>query len=468
MRRGHLDPPGRRIDDVRAARRVADEQRSVVGEEEGLCRDLVAEVDRLRERRRAATDVPQLEPVVVRRQREHGAGTVDRRVDGRIALVEVLDESGLVGERREERTSCLEVVVAFECLDREQGGEVESILSHTGRHRGQSPGLGGPLAIDRDAPLPEGEHSRRSEDDHQHGRAGEEHPQALVPASFGSDALGVFGLGTTCRGEARVEEVARHLVERTPGRGVDAELDQRLQPGTAIERGLVAPLVVPGRCARPELTEHPPSVAILGEPGAQARPRTEHGLVGHLDGGVVDRHEARPDQCGQCLLRVGVAGGQQLGDRHAVGGLDVGDGRPEPGEDVACGRTRGVGERRPGRLGGAGDGAAHAAGLRVGVACEQVAVAPQPGLAQCVREQRQGAGLAEDVVDDLVVEASLEPQRGRLRRHGDHPPELVVTRRAEQHMGSRQGVGEPWVRRARSVVVGPQGHHHAGAPRLGQ
>ena len=107
-----------------------------------------------------------------------------------------------------------------------------------------------------------------------------------------------------------------------------------------------------------------------------------------------------------------------------------------------------VRQRVDDRVGGARDRRGDAAAVAVALDGERAAVAPLPGRAQRVREQRQRAGLAGDVAQDQLDEAGLEPQAGEPRRLGDGALELVGGHRAEQDLVGGDRARERGVRRS--------------------
>ena len=95
-----------------------------------------------------------------------------------------------------------------------------------------------------------------------------------------------------------------------------------------------------------------------------------------------------------------------------------------------------------------------AAARAVALDGERAPVAPLPGRAQRVREQRQRAGLGGDVAQDQLDEAGLEPQAGEPCRLRDGARELVVGHRAEQDLVGGDRGGEVGVRAEPAVEVG--------------
>ena len=148
--------------------------------------------------------------------------------------------------------------------------------------------------------------------------------------------------------------------------------------------------------------------AVLVEPAAQPRPRADQRLVGDLGGAVVERDEPRvgepPEQCAHRLGR-GLLG-HELVDGHAPARVlaalaELGHAQ----EHAARQRALLVRQAVDDRIGGARERGGDAAGLAVAVDGERAAVAPLPGGAQRVREQRQRAGLGGDVAQDQLDEA---------------------------------------------------------------
>ena len=207
------------------------------------------------------------------------------------------------------------------------------------------------------------------------------------------------------------------------------ELERGREPGAAVEIGRLPAAGVPEPRGVADLLVRAKSRAVLVEPLAQLGPLADQGLVGHLDGAVVERDEA--------LLGEPV---QERLDRRRVGALrhELADG-DAPARVVAALAELGhadqdaadqpallLGQRVDEPVGGAADGRCHAAGLAVTRDGERAAVAVLPGGAQRVREQRQRARLGGDVAHDQLDQAGLELQPGEPGRLGDRALELAA------------------------------------------
>ena len=88
------------------------------------------------------------------------------------------------------------------------------------------------------------------------------------------------------------------------------------------------------------------------------------------------------------------------------------------------------------------DGGGDPADLGVSRRAQRVAVAAFPHLRQCGGDERQGI-VAGDVGGDQRDELRFHVAAGAPGRHLDDPPQLVVGRRADQHLGVVDQLGEP-------------------------
>ena len=180
------------------------------------------------------------------------------------------------------------------------------------------------------------------------------------------------------------------------------------------------------------------SLTVLVEPGAQRRPVADERLVSDLHRALIDRHQPSLDQQTQHLLDVTspLGSGRELADTNASAGVlrplaELGQAQ----KDVA--RQRLLLERERllvHRLRGLRDGPADATRLHVAEEGEHPIAAPPPGLEEAVREQRQGAWLADDVAQDAFRQAGLENEPGLLGRPFDRPPQLLLRHGADQRL----------------------------------
>jgi hypothetical protein len=159
--------------------------------------------------------------------------------------------------------------------------------------------------------------------------------------------------------------------------------------------------------------------------------------VGDLRGPLAERHEPRLRQAveqGLDLLWGGSLGNQLLDRDPASRVLDSLPEFRQAQEDVAH-QALAIGRHCPhdgvGRL---RDGRCDAATGTVSLDRERPSVALRPGLAQRMREQRQGTGLARHVAQDQLHKARLEAQPGHARGLGDGLLELFVGHGSEQDL----------------------------------
>ena len=158
--------------------------------------------------------------------------------------------------------------------------------------------------------------------------------------------------------------------------------------------------------------QDPLAFDVVLEPAAEPGPGAGEGLVGDLDDAVVAGDQAGPHEPVDELVLVRV--------RWRPGGVGPGRAPARPrcrvrragaaGRGAAC---AGPGSRSPySVLGGLGDGAADPAGGLVAGDGQGASFAAQPGLAQGVGEQGEGAGLVLDLADEEVDQAGLDDQPG--------------------------------------------------------
>ena len=111
-------------------------------------------------------------------------------------------------------------------------------------------------------------------------------------------------------------------------------------------------------------------------------------------------------------------------------------------------------------VGGLRDRRGDPAGGAVGLDCERASVAPLPGRAQRVREQRQRPGLAGHLAHGQLDQPRLEPQPRQPRRLGHRPLELVLAHRPERELVGSDRAGELGMRQELAVHVGPHPDRH--------
>lgn len=185
--------------------------------------------------------------------------------------------------------------------------------------------------------------------------------------------------------------------------------------------------------------------------------------MSQLDACVSHCHQPRPGERAEQRLQVrGLVGvGRQLGDRdpsaRVVGALaELG----QPHEDVAGkGLLRGI-EPTVDRLGGAGDGAPHAARVVVPVVGQHPSPPPLPGLEQRMGQQGQGPGLPGQVLHDHIGETRFQPETGDTGGPLDGRGHLLVGHRAHQCGTGLDQRRQPAVGAAVAVEVAADGEHH--------
>ena len=85
-------------------------------------------------------------------------------------------------------------------------------------------------------------------------------------------------------------------------------------------------------------------------------------------------------------------------------------------------------------------------------------LAPDPRLAQRVRQQRQGTGLALHLADEHLDEPRLQQQPVLPGRRLDRRSQVLVVHRAQQVETPLDESGERWVGGEVAEAVGAQGH----------
>ncbi len=200
------------------------------------------------------------------------------------------------------------------------------------------------------------------------------------------------------------------------------------------------------------------TIAILVEPRAQPRPVPDERLVRDLGRAVADGDEAgvghRVEQLGDALVAPERG---ELGQRRPAAGVLGPFSRFGQREERAPRKLLLVGiERAVHVFCGRRHRGAHSARGPVRVERELPAVPILPRRAKCVGEQRQGAGLAQDLLDQHLDQARLDVQTRDLRRTGNGLAQLLLTHRAKQQLIRCDRPRQSWMLGAAPVVIGAQ------------
>ena len=212
---------------------------------------------------------------------------------------------------------------------------------------------------------------------------------------------------------------------------------------------------VPGVGGGGEVVEDPLALDVVLEPAAEPRPGAGERLVGDLDDAVVAGDQAGPDEPVDELVLVGVGDDLAAGDAGADG-LALLSGGDQPQEQVVQRLALSGLEVAVQLLGGLGDGAADPAGGLVAGDGEGASFAAQPGLAQGVGEQGEGAGLVLDLADEEVDQAGLDDEPGLPGGSFDGFAQLVGGHGGEDVQAAFDQAGEGGVGGDVSHPVGPE------------
>ena len=229
--------------------------------------------------------------------------------------------------------------------------------------------------------------------------------QQTQPAVGPALALGL----ALARDPAIVEELALELVQLRIVLG--GPVERRGEPGPAVELGGVAHRVAPLAGGADQVMVEAPSLGVLLEPAAQARPLAKQRLVRDLDRALVDREQPTLGEHGERPGGGLVAVQLELVERHAPADESLGilvvagepqQHRPRPAPLVCVQALICV-------LGKPRDRALHAADALVGAVAKRALVAMLPEFEQGGGKQRQAAGLARDVADERRDQLAARP-----------------------------------------------------------
>ncbi len=233
------------------------------------------------------------------------------------------------------------------------------------------------------------------------------------------------------------------------------------QAGASVEGAGVAVVFQPGAGGLGEAAVVAEAFTVLVDPGAEARPAGDEGLVGELDAVLVDGDEPVAGQLFHHDRQIPVGPLVQFGAGQRAAGVGVAlTGLDQAEEQAAGGTGLGRGQLAVRLFGGRRDGSADPARRLVRAQGQQSAAAPLPGLQQRVRQHRQRARLVEDLVHDPRGQLPLDQQPDRLGRSDDRLTQLVRAHGPDQQAGATQGLGQAAVFGAAGVEVGAYGDEH--------
>ena len=108
---------------------------------------------------------------------------------------------------------------------------------------------------------------------------------------------------------------------------------------------------------------------------------------------------------------------------------------------------------RQGAVAEAFDRGGEATDVDVGLGAQRLAVTPLPHLRHRRRHQRQRGVVAGDVGGDHRHQLRFDGAAGAPGRLDDDPPQLLVARRADEHLGVLDQLGERARRRQRAELI---------------
>ena len=360
------------------------------------------------------------------------------------------DRGGVAQQLGEQRAARGDRIVESRARAGEQQPVVDAVVGQ--RLGAEALGVGDDRRASRGGALGERHAAGHDRSGQQHGDAGHRRPQPAVGAALAVGLVG--GVGTGGRDELVLERVQVARVGVAPVR-------RGSEPRAAIELcGIAAargPIV---RGAR-QVGVQPAALGIRLDPGSQPGPLAQQRLVRHFRHTLVQGDQPALAERRQRGGGVRVALEVELGEGNPAadeGNLVAGLREPQknPPRRLRLARTQaGVG-----LLGKPGDGPAHAAAALVGGRAQRAPVALPPQLDERRRKEREPTGLARHVGDERIGELRLDRQPRERRRALDGPPQLFRAHRADQHLAGGRQRRQLRVRRAASVVVGPQREQH--------
>ncbi len=216
-----------------------------------------------------------------------------------------------------------------------------------------------------------------------------------------------------CSASASSAEASRNAVSvwLSVGVGAVAPLEGLGEADAAVELAGRPAEVVPGAGGRTEVVEDPLALDVVLEPAAEPRPGAGECLVRDLEDSVVAGDQPGLHEPVDELVLSGCGDDLSAGDAGADG-LALLSGGDEPEEQVVQRLALSGLEVAVQLLGGLGDRAPDPAGGLVAGDGQGASFAAEPGLAEGVGEQGEGAGLVLDLADEEVDQAGFDDEPG--------------------------------------------------------
>ncbi|NCL73341.1 hypothetical protein AIIKEEIJ_00778 [Rhodococcus sp. YH1] len=456
----------RDVPDPHRPRRPTRREQGAVRAERNRCQILGLARHQRSERPRGGPvrQVPQANAAVVAGRGEGRAVRRDRHpVDGTAVAFEGQRQRHLLG-RDEPRVRDLAVRLQLPRRERQLGRGRRVLLAHGVGERDDLLELGGTALGLRAVLAGPGQRPHHHRDDRGQHEGGD---RAVADAGPPADLPPRFP-----------EEVHRGRAQR----GLDADgprpprevpglvLGDEVHPAALVEQVRVPASLDPPGGVRLDLLAQRRVRAVRLDPGLQARPGVDHGVVQQLDAAGVDDEDASGDEVvDHPAPRVDVVSGdgeqpvQRTPDLHVGAGVGHID---QVHEHRASEAAATVVELLPRAFRAGGDRSAHPAGGTV-AGHGQVAATPAfPQGVEQVGQQRQlrpadvVGGQHAEVVQDQLHQPRLEPQAEQPRRCGDHLHQIVAGQRLDRLAVPLQRPRQHGIRHGPVVEVRPQRGHH--------